>query len=64
MDNEIMEKEIGILLGINVAVDQNTVDPLAVIIFSTPLMPLVKDIRTPFSDKLCSEGKLGGQLAD
>ena len=59
-----MQEDTAILLGINVAVNQHTVDPPSVNFFPTPLMPDTSLIMTPFSDILCLADNIGGKLSD
>ena len=64
LEDEIIEEPINILLGINVGLDREIIDPASVNLLNTPVLPNIKIIRNPFNDKYCFAGTFGGKYMD
>ena len=59
-----MSENIAVLIGVNIASNQSTADPLTLNLYPSPLMPELNIVKLDFSENLCFAGKIGGQLSD
>ena len=64
LEDEMLDELISILLGINVGLDLEIVDPTTLDIFDTPVMPNIKITKNPVNGKYCFVGSFGGKHSD
>ena len=59
-----LEQHIGVLLEIELGLEQESINPKSVGLFDTPILPNLKVIQNPINGMMCFAGKMGGRYFD